>query len=1347
MRHFIRNQATARSFISSNTHLLVIRSLDVVLDNKLERLHAFRLVRKLLSLIPQEFPPGLCRCLVSISREGLSERDGLTRSCWATIAEIGLQNPFLASETGCFSALIDSILQTCQPASISEAVLGNLLFMLNEPSLRHLLREDQDLQSFIAAFTDCYSSSQSSAAATIDHNLETNEQRELRFLASKRALLTILRSWPGLVYFCRSSIEASRGPNGLLSIIQTLHMPYDEGRRHVLDLLYDLLNLEMPTSVSDLDYALDSLSSRVVRDSWQIYDGFVAAEGKDILPHISRTRINLFDNYLSLLLYCLISYGLLDALIQVIIRPRNPNNAIRATILLGEVLHLASRLLPPEVYRKCHSLPELMDAATSISSSPQEKAIASTAICALERIHCFRREPVQPQSLFLEQQLRFVHSSDVSSHFQAKSLFHLKQTVLHESEYKLHESIRDTNVLSHDSNSWNWNLISNILSWPSDSCIRLDDTNIKSFLRKLLLYFRPSSRFYSQVDANHERGRPMTSVCCHFIEFLLMLEESKASEFLEDFVSDIAANLNKIIAEDAPPNIIFSSTKLLTTLSHNYFLIIGRMTASNRGKRLLERLAIFDCLSKIIKASPHDVYAKLIISSLDYTKEGNCRSLLSDALSCSNENTRLYATNFLRVLLRAGVTDFKKWAVELLVQQARDVYPSVSLAAIDILSEACDDEMCLDALVTFYPSILQLGDPGELIFIRLASSNQGLEYLRDNQVLDGLLQKWNETYSLKYVKLVEDTLNEGMTLHFRSECGTYGRRSDRRLMDTDIFAPPHLYGQLAHTEEGLSTIQVNNCLSKFYDIIRKEDLSTELKRVEVKAALWAVGHVGSTRLGWRLIDESHIISDVVRIASECAVLSIRGTAFYTLCLLSMTEAGISQLRDHGWQGLRHRRGEIWPLVLDFSDEDHSSLFRRKQTVSISSVSTTHLIDDLDLRRRKESGLREMDEPPSTDGSIILDTRSRTSSAGVHLTTTNIPEESELTQAINLPNGQKEDADGDSTRRKSLELILKESSEHRNRKISSEVMGYNPFVLAGGALTSLTTVVPVKSKLTTVTENEGTSPISPTQVQACFTSYRLAMPLLSSPGDFPQTSLNKLPTSTDASGYATLRAITRHRVHSLSQHPVFSEIEPTSDRGSGSTSPTSIFDSPFENYPPYFHTVHLPLRKFSDRVQLNEAETPLPEDTRGSSSSLFVSPSSPRCFMGIVIPVSLDLIFQPPPSLHPPDDELLTSLMESRLSDDLSTAGTTILDELTDDREPLELHTNQNCLLCYRVCPADYETACSDNDIKKKIMSEECISTIKSCPPKLLTPKPLKTIISSSVTSSSSLECGRFFSVL
>src|SRR4029077_3213765 len=109
--------------------------------------------------------------------------------------------------------------------------------------------------------------------------------------------------------------------------------------------------------------------------------------------------------------------------------------------------------------------------------------------------------------------------------------------------------------------------------------------------------------------------------CCHFVEFLLMLEESKASEFLEDFVSDIAANLSKIIAEDAPPNIIFSSTKLLTTLSHNYFLIIGRMTASNRGKRLLERLAIFDCLSKIITASPHDVYAKLIISSLDYTRE------------------------------------------------------------------------------------------------------------------------------------------------------------------------------------------------------------------------------------------------------------------------------------------------------------------------------------------------------------------------------------------------------------------------------------------------------------------------------------------------------------------------------------------------------------------------------------------------------------------------------------------------------------------------------------------------------------------------------------------------------
>ena len=72
------------------------------------------------------------------------------------------------------------------------------------------------------------------------------------------------------------------------------------------------------------------------------------------------------------------------------------------------------------------------------------------------------------------------------------------------------------------------------------------------------------------------------------------------------------------------------------------------------------------------------------------------RVLLGRVLSCSQQKSRLYATRFLRILLRFNahraedvvVTGF--WILELLISQTVDDNPVVSMAALDALDEACD---------------------------------------------------------------------------------------------------------------------------------------------------------------------------------------------------------------------------------------------------------------------------------------------------------------------------------------------------------------------------------------------------------------------------------------------------------------------------------------------------------------------------------------------------------------------------------------------------------------------------------------------------------------------------------
>jgi rapamycin-insensitive companion of mTOR len=57
---------------------------------------------------------------------------------------------------------------------------------------------------------------------------------------------------------------------------------------------------------------------------------------------------------------------------------------------------------------------------------------------------------------------------------------------------------------------------------------------------------------------------------------------------------------------------------------------------------------------------------------------------------------------------------------------------------------------------------------------------------------------------------------------------------------------------------------------------KKEIFSHEVPLIRRRAALWAIGHIGSTEYGFRLIKESKMIKDIVRMAESSEILSLRG---------------------------------------------------------------------------------------------------------------------------------------------------------------------------------------------------------------------------------------------------------------------------------------------------------------------------------------------------------------------------------------------------------------------------------------------------------------------------------------
>jgi hypothetical protein len=143
----------------------------------------------------------------------------------------------------------------------------------------------------------------------------------------------------------------------------------------------------------------------------------------------------------------------------------------------------------------------------------------------------------------------------------------------------------------------------------------------------------------------------------------------------------------------------------------------------------------FSSLLRLCSTTHHSCYVKLIISSLDYTLSSYPRQILAKTLQCNIEASRLYATQFLNVLLRARqkaheinnkhsgsprkritsnvnlqasedldtshtwtsdqskievCSELDGWILELLVKQARDPSKAVMLCAINILDEACN---------------------------------------------------------------------------------------------------------------------------------------------------------------------------------------------------------------------------------------------------------------------------------------------------------------------------------------------------------------------------------------------------------------------------------------------------------------------------------------------------------------------------------------------------------------------------------------------------------------------------------------------------------------------------------
>ncbi|XP_048583211.1 rapamycin-insensitive companion of mTOR isoform X2 [Nematostella vectensis] len=908
LRHLFSDKTTFEKMLKVRMDIFIIRSMDNTIANEVERIQALRFIRKVVAVCPKSCPMSLAVCLVSTGSDNSEEPDRLKTACLATLCELAIKNSALASYSGGINAIIRNVLD-CQVPRLNEALMVTLLFLLNNSDSRPYVRSDVGLEGVLAPFTDLH----------YRHNADTSEKlfkedREARLRASEMAIIAVFRSWSGIISFCKPDGK------GLQSLLGVFCLNNSEVRRGIMDIISQIFRIKQAVWTDDFNIALMSVDPSVMQDTWRLQENFVAQEGKDLLPHRATGRTNLVSNYTALVLAAFMNAGLLECLVEVI-TSSDCFISVQATILLGELLHLANTLLPPECSRHSHCLPSLVNTATSFEVSAAERGRASAAVNCLDRLHQMKkREPV-PCSLYLEQIFNQANTLEPKVKPDKSHKERLLQCLSKDPEDADVAAIRDTQVATEkDFRKWDWELIGATLQSPSLSLKKLEETNNQRFIRNLLYFYKPSSQQFCTVSITDNMAKTYSRAGLLLIDFLLDTDDAAGDMILKELTQEIGECLLEVLS----PNMtgVLSSSSLQNTLSRDYILFLGRISCSKNStsSKLLEKTDIYQYLLEMCSTPGQENLLKLIIASLDYKDTGISRIILSKLLTASSVSTRLYATSHMRVLLRSKVLFFNNWGMEFLVTQLYDTETQVANEAADVLDEACEDEANLQYLVQLRPVLLHLGERGIRLMTRFVAVERGFTYLQSLGYLHVLLEQWRQKFCREYVRWVEELLAESLTTYTKAtDEESYVRRSTRRKTVKDCFLPPHLYGKLVQKKNGFKLLQKTNDIELCVRTIQTLEPDTREKVIEIKAALWALGHCGSSNWGITLLMEEDVIPDIVRMAEESENFAIRGTCFYVLGLIAKTRQGADILQDLEWESIRHMGEEQWP-VLDSRDQ-------------------------------------------------------------------------------------------------------------------------------------------------------------------------------------------------------------------------------------------------------------------------------------------------------------------------------------------------------------------------------------------------------------------------------------------
>ncbi|KAK8123520.1 HR1 repeat-containing protein [Apiospora kogelbergensis] len=873
IRYAISDVSSLKKIRSLNTDYMVVVSLAKDRKADVEREQALKFVRAFLDVKDgtREISRAVVRTIASVAEH---PDDRLRPICIETLAEILLRDPALLVACGGISPLSEALSEGTYKSpripSVCPAIPARC------PQTRKYLRAGYELEVMFTAFTD--------ALFSYENVVKQNS----------RAIATALKSWSGLMTLSMHNYRA------IGSLVSSLIIPNPALRETVIDLLFSLLRIKPPA------WATSFLAGRRLTTYGRVatLKSTTVAKG-DSMYEDEGAEQNFVEHYTALLLAILVKAGMMHNLLQIAQDNGNPPLKRKTTLLIGEVLKLASRLLPPAWSSELQLLPELFSAAVEFKQDNRFNATGVVYQISSVSRTLYRSSPTN----FSQGNLSLSSTNEQHGSVEDGPK---NNPSLNTDDATFRQLLIDSGVLgSSNPLKWNWDVVLRIIEGPLTNGKRLEEAiKASKFVKRVMSFYRPFKYRFSAYRSTRTTQK-YVRVGCALMHTLMQTPEG--SRYLAD--NKLLRQIAECMAQCDPTSGLtaqypmFAKDNLTDTLCSGYFPMLGVLSGDTKGLQLLERWRIFNMMYHIVDLKQRPDLIKVLLTNFDYSLQGHPRVLLSKALTAGTKDMRIHATNVLRkyaikqrVTPSGQIVSDSKWAIQLLVTQLYDPEVEVCATAVKILEKACNSKHLLEYIVECRPALDHLGEIGAPLLLRFLSTSIGYHYLDGLDYISNEMDDWFLGRNDTYVSLIETSLARSFLENPDDQPHRLSIYEDEMEADHDSHVPPHFYRELTRTKEGCRLLEDKGHFEEFASTIRDYGMQAEDPETltKVKGCMWAVGNVGSMELGAPFLESTDVVEHIVRIAETHEVMSLRGTAFFVLGLISRSLHGLEILSELGW---------------------------------------------------------------------------------------------------------------------------------------------------------------------------------------------------------------------------------------------------------------------------------------------------------------------------------------------------------------------------------------------------------------------------------------------------------------